>query len=94
LVTAIRGSSSQQTPLLIVGATSKGDQMSLVSAINKPGLTHGLSSVGVINEIASSLGGKGGGKPEMAQGNLTKSVHLPVLIKVITDWLVSIRTTK
>lgn len=89
MVTSIKGSSSQQVSQLVVGASSDDKQTNLVAALNKAGVAQGLSSAKLIDQLSISFGGKGGGKPEMAQGTLSKQVGESQLDKAVTEWLVS-----
>jgi len=89
MVTAIRGASSTEKPLLVVGASGLEQQTQTVIALNKGAINEGLSSIEVINELSAKFGGKGGGKAEMAQGTIAQNVNQAQLSKVVTDWLES-----
>ena len=42
-----------------------------------------------MREFAGRLGGKGGGRPDMAQGGGTDAAALPEVLKAVPEWVAS-----
>jgi alanyl-tRNA synthetase len=64
----IRGRLSGPGAVLVVAG---GDRVSLVAAVNDDGRGRGLSANDLLREAAAAVGGKGGGKDDVAQGGGT-----------------------
>ncbi|HUR52029.1 MAG TPA: alanine--tRNA ligase [Mycobacteriales bacterium] len=54
-----------------------GDRVGLVAAVNDAGRERGLSANDLLREAASAVGGKGGGKDDVAQGGGTDAAGIP-----------------
>jgi alanyl-tRNA synthetase len=54
-----------------------GDRVSLVAAVNDGGRERGLSAHELLREAAGAVGGKGGGKDDVAQGGGTDPAGIP-----------------
>jgi alanyl-tRNA synthetase len=61
--------------VVVVGSTEDG-KVTLVAGVTKD-LTHRISAGAVVGQVASITGGKGGGRPDMAQGGGTDVTKLP-----------------
>ncbi|MCG6976149.1 MAG: alanine--tRNA ligase [Acidiferrobacterales bacterium] len=70
----------------IVLATVEGDKVSLVAGVTKD-LTNRLHAGKLINEVASRVGGKGGGRPDMAQAGGKDPAGLDAALGDIPDWV-------
>ncbi len=70
----------------IVLATVEGDKVSLVAGVTKD-LTDRLHAGKLINEVASRVGGKGGGRPDMAQAGGKDPSGLDAALKDVPDWV-------
>ncbi len=53
--------------------TAKDDKVFVVSMVSDEALSHGANAGKIIAETTKVLGGKGGGRPNMAQGSGTDS---------------------
>ncbi|AQQ68306.1 alanine--tRNA ligase [Microbulbifer agarilyticus] len=62
------------------------EKVALVAVVTKD-LTGRLAAGDLMRFAAGELGGKGGGRPDMAQGGGTDVSALPALIKTIPDWV-------
>ncbi len=65
-----------------------GDKIALTAGVTKD-LTGRVKAGDLMREFAQRLGGKGGGKPDMAQGGGTDVQALPEVLKAVPDWVAS-----
>jgi alanyl-tRNA synthetase len=65
-----------------------GDTIVLTAGVTKD-LTDRVKAGDLMREFAGRLGGKGGGKPDMAQGGGTDVRALPEVLKAVPDWVSS-----
>jgi alanyl-tRNA synthetase len=71
---------------VIVLATVEGDKVSLVAGVT-PGLEDRVRAGDLMAEIAPMLGGKGGGRADMAQGGGTDASALPRALERVPEWV-------
>ncbi len=65
-----------------------GDKITLTAGVTKD-LTDRVKAGDLMREFAERLGGKGGGKPDMAQGGGTDVRALPEVLKGVPEWVAS-----
>jgi alanyl-tRNA synthetase len=65
-----------------------GDKIALTAGVTKD-LTGRVKAGDLMREFAERLGGKGGGKPDMAQGGGTDVQALPEVLKAVPEWVAS-----
>jgi len=65
-----------------------GDKIVLTAGVTKD-LTDRVKAGDLMREFADRLGGKGGGKPDMAQGGGTDVKALPDVLKAVPEWVSS-----
>ncbi len=70
----------------IVLAAVQGDKISLVAGVTKD-LTDRLAAGKLLQEVAQQVGGKGGGRPDMAQGGGNEPDKLPAALAGVTGWV-------
>ncbi|MDO5768384.1 MAG: alanine--tRNA ligase [Psychrobacter sp.] len=70
--------------IILIG--DKDDQLALAASVAKS-LTAKLKAGDIIRHLASELGGKGGGKPDYAQGGAPKTDALTPAMAALPDWL-------
>jgi alanyl-tRNA synthetase len=70
----------------IVLATVKGDKVSLVAGVSKDA-TNKIKAGDLVNSVASQIGGKGGGRPDMAQAGGDQPDKLPAALSSVADWV-------
>jgi alanyl-tRNA synthetase len=58
-----------------------GERVTLVAAVNEGGRARGLSANDLLREAAAHVGGKGGGKDDIAQGGGTESAGIPAALE-------------
>ncbi len=71
--------------VVIVG-TAEDDKVALVAGVTKD-LTGRISAGALMGKVAPLLGGKGGGRPDMAQGGGTDVAKLPKAIAQVPDFI-------
>jgi alanyl-tRNA synthetase len=63
-----------------------GDKVALAAGVSKD-LTDRVSAGNLMREFAGRLGGKGGGRPDMAQGGGSDVAGLPAALGAVADWV-------
>jgi len=71
---------------VVVLATASGDKVALVSGVTQD-VTDRVKAGELMQFVAAQLGGKGGGRPDMAQGGGTDVAALPDAINSVFDWV-------
>ena len=74
-----------QSCALVLGSVSEG-KVTLIAAVT-PDLTAKIKAGDLVNQVASQVGGKGGGRPDMAQAGGTLPDHLPKAMSQVADWI-------
>ncbi len=69
---------------VVVLAVKDGDKVSMVAGVTAD-LTSRVKAGDLIRDLATQLGGKGGGRPDMAQGGGTDVAALPKAIASVAD---------
>ncbi len=70
----------------IVLAAVEGEKVSLVAGVSAD-LTQWLKAGEVLNHVAQQIGGKGGGRPDMAQGGGTQPAALPQALASLASFV-------
>ncbi|MFK5950469.1 MAG: alanine--tRNA ligase [Methylococcales bacterium] len=70
----------------IVLATVQGDKVSLIAGVSKD-QTKRLKAGDLVNSVAMQVGGKGGGRPDMAQAGGNNPAALEEALKQVPDWV-------
>jgi len=71
---------------VILLATVDGDKISLTAGVTKD-LTDQVKAGDLMREFATRLGGKGGGRPEMAQGGGSDVAGLSATLEAVPGWV-------
>jgi alanyl-tRNA synthetase len=71
----------------IVLATVQGDKVSLIAGVTADA-TARVKAGDLVNFVAQQVGGKGGGKPEMAMAGGTNPSALPAALAGVKDWVI------
>ncbi|MDX9740474.1 MAG: alanine--tRNA ligase [Gammaproteobacteria bacterium] len=71
---------------VIVLATVKDGRVSLVAGVTRD-LTERVSAAELANHVAGPLGGKGGGRADMAQAGASDAAALPQALGTVADWV-------
>ncbi len=72
----VRGRIAPDRPGVVLVAAG-GPRVTLVAAVNEAGRARGLSANAVLREAAGAVGGKGGGKDDVAQGGGSDVAGIP-----------------
>jgi alanyl-tRNA synthetase len=71
---------------VVVLATVADGKVSLIAGVTKD-LTGKVKAGELVNLVAQQVGGKGGGRPDMAQAGGTEPAQLPAALASVTPWL-------
>jgi alanyl-tRNA synthetase len=81
----VRGKTGSSAVFL--GMRSEG-KVTLLAGMSRDAVERGLKAGDLIREVAPLVGGKGGGRPDMAQGGGTDPTALPAALERARQWLV------
>jgi len=70
----------------IVLATSNGEKVSLIAGVTKD-QTNRIKAGDLVNAVAIQVGGKGGGRPDMAQAGGNDPAALDTALQSVPDWI-------
>lgn len=71
---------------VLVLAVVEGDKVSLIAGVSKD-LTDKIKAGELVNVVAQQVGGKGGGRPDMAQAGGTIPAKLPEALTEALEWV-------
>ncbi|WP_299020617.1 alanine--tRNA ligase [uncultured Photobacterium sp.] len=71
---------------VVVLGNVNGDKVGLIAGVTKD-LTGKVKAGELVNLVAQQVGGKGGGRPDMAQAGGTDAAALPAALESVTPWL-------
>ena len=71
---------------VIVLIGDKDDQLALAASVSKS-LTTKVKAGDIIRHLAGELGGKGGGKPDYAQGGAPKAANTSAVVSALPAWI-------
>ncbi|EOV8089395.1 alanine--tRNA ligase [Providencia rettgeri] len=77
---------NQLKSAIIVLSTTSGDKVSMIVGVTND-LTAKVKAGDLISHIASQVGGKGGGRPDMAQAGGTDVSALPAAMASVEEWV-------
>ncbi|WP_171255339.1 alanine--tRNA ligase [Acinetobacter sp. SFB] len=80
------GVKSKLDNAVIVLAGVEGDKVSLIASVAKD-FTANIKAGDIIKHLATELGGKGGGKPDLAQGGAPLNEKFATVMADLTAWL-------
>ena len=75
-------------PAVILLAAIEGDKVSLVAGVSKSA-TDRFKAGELVNHVAQQVGGKGGGRPDMAQAGGKDPAGLPQALTSVEAWVMS-----
>ena len=76
----------KMAPAAIVLAATKGDKVTLVAGVSAE-VTDQIKAGPLVNHVAQQVGGKGGGRPDMAQAGGKDPSQLPQALASVADWV-------
>jgi alanyl-tRNA synthetase len=71
--------------VIVLASTSAG-KVSLIAGVTAD-LTGRVKAGDLVNFVAQQVGGKGGGRPDMAQAGGTDPAPLPAALASVKDWV-------
>jgi alanyl-tRNA synthetase len=74
-----------KSAVIVLGAT-EGDKVTLIAGVT-PDLTAKVKAGEIVGHVAQQVGGKGGGRPDMAQGGGTHPDKLPAALDSVRRWV-------
>lgn len=74
-----------KTCAIVLSAVEDG-KIALIAGVSTD-LTHQIKAGELINFVAQQVGGKGGGRPDMAQAGGTQPEHLPAALASVMSWV-------
>ncbi|WP_448608076.1 alanine--tRNA ligase [Geodermatophilus sp. URMC 60] len=77
----VRGRLPADRPAVVLLASESGGKVALVAALNPAAQGRGLSASDVLRAAAAPVGGRGGGKPDVAQGGGTDPAGIPAALQ-------------
>jgi alanyl-tRNA synthetase len=77
----VRGRLPADRPAVVVLASESAGKVALVAALNPAAQSAGLSASDVLRAAAAPVGGRGGGKPDVAQGGGTDPAGIPAALQ-------------
>ncbi|SNS49522.1 alanyl-tRNA synthetase [Geodermatophilus pulveris] len=76
----VRGRLPEERPAVVLLASESGGKVALVAALNPVAQQRGLSASDVLRAAAAPVGGRGGGRPDVAQGGGTDPAGIPAAL--------------
>jgi alanyl-tRNA synthetase len=70
---------------IVLGST-EGGKVTLIAGVTAD-LTHRIKAGDLVNHVATQVGGKGGGRPDMAQAGGTNPAGLPAALQSVRSWV-------
>jgi alanyl-tRNA synthetase len=77
----VRGRLPADRPAVVLLASEAGGKVALVAVVNQAAVERGVSAGDLIKVAAPAVGGRGGGKPDVAQGGGTDPAGIPAALK-------------
>ena len=71
---------------IIMLATAAGGKVGLIAGVTKD-LTGQVKAGELVNMVAQQVGGKGGGRPDMAQAGGSQPENIPAALETVQPWL-------
>ena len=77
---------SRLADAVLVLAGRDGDKVALIAAVGSS-YSSNIKAGAIISHLAAQLGGKGGGKPDLAQGGAPFSDAYPSVMQALPTWI-------
>jgi alanyl-tRNA synthetase len=75
-----------QSAIVVLASVTDEGRVLLVAGVTAD-LTKKVKAGELVNFVAQQVGGKGGGRPDMAQAGGTQPENLPVALASVVDWV-------
>jgi alanyl-tRNA synthetase len=77
--------SKLKSAAIVLGSTD-GDKVTLIAGVTSD-LIHRIKAGDLVNHVATQVGGKGGGRPDMAQAGGTNPAGLAAALQSVPTWI-------
>ncbi len=81
----VRARLGEDRPAVVGIAAAQAGRPAIVVAVNGAGRDRGLRAGDLVGAAAAALGGRGGGKPDLAQGGGTDAAGIPAALAALRD---------
>jgi alanyl-tRNA synthetase len=71
---------------IVVLGTTEGGKVTLIAGVTQD-LISKIKAGDLVNHVAQQVGGKGGGRPDMAQAGGTEPAKLPQALASVKNWV-------
>ncbi len=75
-----------KSAIVVLGSVDTDGKVTLIAGVT-PDATGRVKAGELVNFVAQQVGGKGGGRPDMAQAGGTQPQNLPAALKSVSAWL-------
>ena len=72
--------------VIVLGSAAGEDKVALIAGVTSD-LTARVKAGEIVNHVAKQVGGKGGGRADLAQAGGTQPAKLPAALDSLADWL-------
>jgi alanyl-tRNA synthetase len=72
--------------IIVLGSAAGDDKVTLIAGVTSD-LTARVKAGDIVNHVARQVGGKGGGRADLAQAGGTQPAQLPAALQGLADWL-------
>ena len=72
--------------IIVLGSATGDDKVTLIAGVTND-LTSRVKAGDVVNHVARQVGGKGGGRADLAQAGGTQPANLAAALQSLADWL-------
>ncbi len=72
--------------IIVLGSAAGDDKVTLIAGVTSD-LTARVKAGDIVNHVARQVGGKGGGRADLAQAGGTQPANLPAALQGLADWL-------
>ncbi len=87
LLMKVKGRGHAQIPVVILGAAVADGKVSLIAGASPQAIALGITANAVLQAALPSVGGRGGGKDEMAQGGGTDPTGIPAALSAVESMI-------
>jgi alanyl-tRNA synthetase len=72
--------------IIVLGAPAADDKVALIAGVTND-LTNRVKAGEIVNFVARQVGGKGGGRADLAQAGGTQPANLDAALQSVAEWL-------
>jgi alanyl-tRNA synthetase len=72
--------------VIVLGSTEPGGKVTLIAGVTTDAVSK-LKAGELVNFVAQQVGGRGGGRADLAQAGGTEASRLPAALESVADWV-------